>query len=47
MAERAECVMLKKGPYQADAVAVLDDVLARMAAHQTKKTSRLRALKTW
>jgi pyruvate kinase len=47
MAERAECVMLNKGPYQADAVAVLDDVLARMAAHQTKKTSRLRALKSW
>lgn len=47
VAERAECVMLNKGPYQAEAVEILDDVLARMAAHQTKKTSRLRALRSW
>jgi pyruvate kinase len=47
MAERAECVMLNKGPYVLDAVAVLDDVLGRMEAHQAKKTSRLRALRAW
>jgi pyruvate kinase len=47
MAERAECVMLNKGPHVLDAVSVLDDVLGRMEAHQSKKTSRLRALHSW
>jgi pyruvate kinase len=47
MAERAECVMLNKGPYLLNAVGVLDDVLIRMEAHQSKKTSRLRALSVW
>jgi pyruvate kinase len=47
MAERAECVMLNKGPHVLDAVSVLDDVLARMESHQAKKTSRLRALHSW
>jgi pyruvate kinase len=44
MGERAECVMLNKGPYIIEAVASLDDILRRMEAHQVKKTSRLRAL---
>ncbi len=47
MAERAECVMLNKGPYLGEAVSVLDDVLGRMEGHQSKKTSRLRALRAW
>jgi pyruvate kinase len=47
MAERADCVMLNKGPFVTDAVGILDDVLARMEGHQVKKTSRLRALRTW
>jgi pyruvate kinase len=47
MAERAECVLLNKGPHVLDAVGVLDDVLGRMEAHQAKKTSRLRALRSW
>ena len=47
MAERAECVMLNKGPYVTEAVQLLDDVLRRMEAHQRKKTSRLRALHLW
>ena len=47
MAARAECVMLNKGRYVADAVGVLDALLLRMADHQTKKTPRLRALKSW
>ena len=47
MAERAECVMLNKGPYVLDAVSILDDVLGRMEGHQAKKTSRLRALHAW
>ena len=44
MAERAECVMLNKGPYIIDAVKMLDDVLRRMQRHQTKKSSLLEAL---
>lgn len=47
MAERAECVMLNKGPYIREAVAALDDVLRRMQAHQSKKTAQLRALRSW
>jgi len=37
MAERAECVMLNKGLFIAEAIAILDDVLTRMEAHQLKK----------
>ncbi len=47
MAERAECVMLNKGPFVAEAVTILDDVLTRMQAHQMKKTPQLRALHSW
>lgn len=47
MAERAECVMLNKGPYVDWAVEILDDVLTRMEAHQQKKTPQLRALHSW
>jgi pyruvate kinase len=44
MAERAECIMLNKGPYVLEALDVLDNVVARMRDHQFKKTARLRAL---
>ncbi|MGL4611876.1 MAG: pyruvate kinase [Trueperaceae bacterium] len=47
MAERAECVMLNKGPYIVETVALLDNVLKRMQEHQTKKTAQLKALKSW
>jgi pyruvate kinase len=47
MSTRAECVMLNKGPYVADAVAVLADVFRRMEAHQIKKMPQLRALAAW
>jgi pyruvate kinase len=47
MAERAECVMLNKGPFILEAVQILDDVLMRMQAHQSKKTPQLRALRSW
>ena len=47
MSERAECVMLNKGPYVVEGVTVLDDVLRRMQEHQDKKTPRLRALHLW
>jgi pyruvate kinase len=44
MSERAECVMLNKGPYVCDAVRFLDGVLRRMQGHQYKKRSMLRRL---
>jgi len=47
MAERAECVMLNKGPHLAEGVRVLDDVLRSMEEHQLKKTPRLRPLRSW
>jgi pyruvate kinase len=47
MAERAECVMLNKGPFILEAITILDDVLTRMEAHQSKKTPQLRALQSW
>lgn len=47
MAERAECVMLNKGAYITEAVTILDDILTRMEAHQSKKTPQLRALHSW
>jgi len=44
MSVRAECVMLNKGPYVAEAVAALDDILRRMEQHQYKKRSLYRRL---
>lgn len=44
MAERAECVMLNKGPYILEAMQVLDSVVRRMQTHQLKKTPQLRTL---
>ncbi|WP_084615928.1 pyruvate kinase [Solimonas flava] len=44
MADRAECVMLNKGAHIVEAVRVLDDILRRMQAHQSKKSPTLRAL---
>jgi len=44
MGERAECVMLNKGPYIVTAVRILDDILRCMQAHQEKKRSMLRKL---
>ncbi|MGE3177808.1 MAG: pyruvate kinase [Vicinamibacterales bacterium] len=45
MAERAEAVMLNKGPFIRQAVRTLDDILRRMQAHQTKKRAMLRPLR--
>jgi pyruvate kinase len=47
MGERAECVMLNKGPYILEALRFLDDILRRMQAHQRKKTQMMRQLKSW
>jgi len=44
---RAECVMLNKGPFITEAIGMLDDILRRMAGHQDKKSSLLRALRAW
>jgi pyruvate kinase len=44
MSERAECVMLNKGPFVREAVKTLDNILLRMQAHQTKKRAMLRPL---
>ncbi len=47
MGERAECVMLNKGPHILEAMRVLDDILRRMEEHQDKKSARLRRLRWW
>jgi len=44
MGERAECVMLNKGPYILEAVRALDNILRRMQTHQRKKSAMLREL---
>ena len=44
MAQRADCVMLNKGPHVIAAIRMLDDILRRMQGHQYKKTARLRRL---
>jgi pyruvate kinase len=45
MGERAECVMLNKGPYIVRAVRTLDNILGRMQGHQSKKRHMLRQLR--
>ena len=45
MGQRAECVMLNKGPHVLSAVRVLGDILQRMQAHKTKRRSLLRKLR--
>ena len=47
MAGRAECVMLNKGPNVGEAITALQGLLQRMMEHQSKKTARLRALRSW
>ncbi|HTT10730.1 MAG TPA: pyruvate kinase [Burkholderiaceae bacterium] len=47
MSERAECVMLNKGPFILDAMRTLDDILRRMQTHLSKKRPLLRALRSW
>jgi pyruvate kinase len=47
MGNRAECVMLNKGPHIVEAIRVLDNILHRMQAHQSKKRSMLRRLRWW
>lgn len=44
MSQRADCVMLNKGPHILAAIRTLDNILRRMKAHQFKKTARMRRL---
>jgi pyruvate kinase len=44
MGERAECVMLNKGPHVVKAIQMLDNILQRMQGHQQKKRALLRRL---
>ncbi len=46
-AERAECVMLNKGPHILEAVETLDGVLRRMRRVQHKQRSLLRRIRSW
>lgn len=45
--ERAECVMLNKGPHIDEAIEALDDILRRMHGHLEKKRPLLRRLRAW
>lgn len=45
MSQRADCVMLNKGPHILAAIRMLDDILRRMQGHQYKKTARLGRLR--
>jgi pyruvate kinase len=41
MSQRADCVMLNKGPHILATIRMLDNILRRMQRHQYKKTARL------
>jgi pyruvate kinase len=45
MAQRADCVMLNKGPHIIQTIRMLSDILSRMEEHQHKKTAMLKNLK--
>jgi pyruvate kinase len=47
MSQRAECVMLNKGPFLVEGIGFLKDILRRMDRHQTKKFARFGPLKSW
>ncbi|MBV8664392.1 MAG: pyruvate kinase, partial [Hyphomicrobiales bacterium] len=47
MAQRAECVMLNKGPHVVEAIRFLSDIVGRMSRHQSKKYPLLGALHSW
>ena len=45
LSQRADCVMLNKGPHILAAIRMLDNILRRMQGHQNKKPPRMRRLK--
>ncbi len=46
-AQRAECVMLNKGPHVLDAIRTLNDILARMNQVQRKSRTLMRHIHSW
>jgi pyruvate kinase len=44
MSQRADCVMLNKGPHIIATIRMLDNILRRMQGHQYIKTTQLRKL---
>ena len=44
MSQRADCVMLNKGPFIVATVQMLDNIIRRMQSHQHKKSPKLRKL---
>ncbi|GAA4474782.1 pyruvate kinase [Enteractinococcus fodinae] len=46
-AQRAEGVMLNKGPFITEAITELSDILHRMGSHADKKRDMLRELRSW
>lgn len=46
-AQRAEAVMLNKGPFITEAITELSDILHRMSSHADKKRDKLRELHSW
>ena len=46
-AQRAECVMLNKGPHILDAIRALDEILARMGEVQRKSRPLMRRIHSW
>jgi pyruvate kinase len=47
MSQRAECVMLNKGPFLVEGITFLRDILRRMDRHQSKKFARFGPLGSW
>lgn len=45
LSQRADCVMLNKGPHILAAIKMLDNILRRMQGHQYKTTPRMRKLR--
>lgn len=45
LSQRADCVMLNKGPHILTAIRMLDNILRRMQGHRYKNTLRMRKLK--
>jgi pyruvate kinase len=46
-AQRAECVMLNKGPFILETIAALDDILDRMGEVQRKSRTLMRRIHSW
>ena len=46
-AQRAECVMLNKGPHILEAIQALDDILERMGEVQRKSRTLMRRIHSW